>query len=87
MHVVITMMVMFVTIFVARMVCIMIVLVIIALAAQWFRQDRVDSSRFDLAQDSGEEDALGAYNDMLRQLAERDAEDARRRANEIGLRP
>ena len=64
-----------------------IVLVIIALAAQWFRQDRVDSSRFDLAQDSGEEDALGAYNDMLRQLAERDAEDARRRANEIGLRP
>ncbi|WP_040158438.1 cytochrome c oxidase assembly protein [Nigerium massiliense] len=65
-----------------------IVVVIIALATQWFRQDRSESTEYDLSEQETEDDQLHAYNDMLRELAERDADEARRRrANEIGLKP
>ena len=64
-----------------------LVIVVVALAWQWFRHDRSESQTFDLAQESGEDDSLDAYNDMLHALAQRDAAEARRRAGEIGLRP
>lgn len=48
-------------------------IVIIALVIQWFRQDTRDSQRLDRAQDAGLDDSLEAYNEMLQQLADRDA--------------
>ncbi|MFT3876970.1 MAG: cytochrome c oxidase assembly protein [Propioniciclava sp.] len=51
--------------------------VIIALASQWFRADSKDAARIDARADSGEDDSLDAYNDMLAELAKRDAERAR----------
>lgn len=47
-------------------------IVIIALAAQWFSQDKADSSLSDTAQDAGLDDSFDAYNDMLAELAKRD---------------
>lgn len=48
-------------------------LVMIALAAQWFRQDSTDAARIDQGHDSGEDTSFDAYNDMLAELARRDA--------------
>ncbi|MFT4109766.1 cytochrome c oxidase assembly protein [Propionicimonas sp.] len=51
---------------------------VIVLAAQWFRSDSREAAAADRRADSGEgEDELGAYNDMLAQLAERDREQGR----------
>lgn len=44
---------------------------VIALAAQWFMQDKRDAERIDDLIDS-EDDPLGAYNEMLAQLADHD---------------
>jgi len=52
--------------------------VMIALAAQWFRQDSRDAARIDHGQDAGVDDSFDAYNDMLAELAQRDAGAARR---------
>lgn len=49
-------------------------IVMLALAAQWFRSDASDAERLDTAADAGEDDAFDAYNDMLAELARRDAE-------------
>lgn len=51
--------------------------VIAALAAQWFRADSKDAATIDERADSGEDDSLDAYNEMLAELARRDAERAR----------
>ncbi|MCB0911268.1 MAG: cytochrome c oxidase assembly protein [Propionibacteriaceae bacterium] len=46
---------------------------VIVLAAQWFRSDSREAADSDLLADTGADgDELGAYNDMLAQLAERD---------------
>ncbi len=46
---------------------------VIVLAAQWFRSDSREAAVSDLLADTGADgDELGAYNDMLAQLAERD---------------
>ncbi|MGC3995599.1 MAG: cytochrome c oxidase assembly protein [Propionicimonas sp.] len=51
---------------------------VIVLAAQWFRSDSREAAAADRRADTGEgEDELGAYNDMLAQLAERDREQGR----------
>lgn len=49
-------------------------IVMLALAAQWFRSDTSDAARLDAAADAGEDDSFAAYNDMLAELARRDAE-------------
>lgn len=47
-----------------------VILVVVALVAQWARQDRRDSSRFDRhAESDYADDGLDAYNAMLRDLA------------------
>ena len=47
-----------------------VILVVVALVAQWARQDRRDSSRFDRhAESDYADDELDAYNAMLRDLA------------------
>ncbi|MBK8461805.1 MAG: cytochrome c oxidase assembly protein [Nigerium sp.] len=51
--------------------------VIIALAAQWFRSDSKDAAIIDAQTDSGEDDSFDAYNDMLAELARRDRDRAR----------
>lgn len=45
---------------------------IIALVAQWFAQDQREARRKDRAADSGHDDSLAAYNQMLAALAARD---------------
>ncbi|MDO5498093.1 MAG: cytochrome c oxidase assembly protein, partial [Propionibacteriaceae bacterium] len=45
--------------------------VVIALVAQWFAQDSRDAKRQDRAMDEGLDDAHEAYNEMLRKLSER----------------
>lgn len=46
---------------------------VIMLAAQWFRTDSSEAAAADLLADAGDDsDELGAYNEMLAQLAERD---------------
>ncbi len=47
-------------------------IVIAALAAQWFTQDKRESSQFDRSADSGEDDSFDAYNEMLAELSRRD---------------
>lgn len=47
-------------------------IVIIALVAQWFAQDQREARRKDRAADSGHDDSLAAYNEMLAALAARD---------------
>lgn len=46
-----------------------VVIVVIALVAQWARQDRRDGARHDRHSDSGYDDDLEAYNAMLRELS------------------
>ncbi len=46
-----------------------LVMVVIALVAQWARQDRRTSARSDRHADAGYDDDVDAYNDMLRELA------------------
>jgi len=46
--------------------------VVIALVWQWFRQDQREAIRKDRAEDTGHDDALAAYNDMLAALAARE---------------
>jgi putative copper resistance protein D len=48
---------------------------IIALVAQWFRQDQREARRTDRAADAGHDDSLAAYNEMLAALAARDRAD------------
>jgi putative copper resistance protein D len=43
--------------------------VVIALVAQWARQDRRTSARSGRHEDAGYDDDMDAYNDMLRELA------------------
>ncbi|GAB2490018.1 cytochrome c oxidase assembly protein [Luteococcus sediminum] len=43
-----------------------------ALFVQWARQDKKESDSFDQGIDSGDDESLDAYNQMLTQLAERD---------------
>lgn len=51
---------------------------VIMLAAQWFRSDSREAAVSDLLADTGADgDELGAYNDMLAQLAERDRQQGR----------
>ncbi|MFV0407471.1 MAG: cytochrome c oxidase assembly protein [Propioniciclava sp.] len=47
-------------------------IVLVALAFQWFRSDSSDAARIDAAVDAGD-DSIDAYNDMLTELARRDA--------------
>ncbi|HEY9292649.1 MAG TPA: cytochrome c oxidase assembly protein [Microlunatus sp.] len=47
-------------------------IVIVALVAQWFQSDQREARRTDRAQDSGRDDSLEAYNEMLAALAARD---------------
>ncbi|MBO0810667.1 MAG: cytochrome c oxidase assembly protein [Microlunatus sp.] len=47
-------------------------IVIIALVGQWFQQDQREARRKDRAADSGHDDSLEAYNEMLAALAARD---------------
>lgn len=49
-----------------------LLIVILALAIQWFQQDTRDAKRLDRAQESGLDDSFDAYNDMLKELARRD---------------
>lgn len=49
-----------------------LLIVIIALIAQWFRQDQRAARRLDRAYDAGHDDSEDAYNDMLAELAKRD---------------
>ena len=44
-------------------------MVVIALVAQWARQDRRTSARSDRHADAGYDDDADAYNNMLRELA------------------
>lgn len=53
--------------------------VMISLAAQWFAHDKAENRRFDTAADSGNDDPLDAYNEMLAALADRDRAANRRR--------
>lgn len=46
-----------------------LLIVVIALVAQWARQDRRDAGRSDRHTDAGYDDELDAYNNMLRELA------------------
>ncbi|MCE9515873.1 MAG: cytochrome c oxidase assembly protein [Mycobacterium sp.] len=46
-----------------------LVMVVIALVAQWARQDRRTSARSDRHADAGYDDDVDAYNNMLRELA------------------
>lgn len=48
-----------------------IFIAVVAVAAQWFREDRTDASRTD-ALAGTDDDPLDAYNDLLAQLAEHD---------------
>ncbi len=50
-----------------------LLIVMVALSAQWFMQDRREAAAADRGMDSGEDDSLDAYNDMLAELAARDA--------------
>lgn len=52
-------------------------IVMLALAAQWFRADSREAEQIDAATDSGEDDSFDAYNEMLAELARRDAADRR----------
>lgn len=52
-------------------------IVLLALAAQWFRSDSADADRIDTASDAGDDDSFDAYNDMLAELARRDVEEHR----------
>ncbi|NNG19184.1 cytochrome c oxidase assembly protein [Naumannella sp. ID2617S] len=45
--------------------------VVVALVFQWFRQDARDAKRQDRAMDSGLDDSFEAYNEMLKKLSER----------------
>lgn len=49
-----------------------LLIVIIALVFQWFRQDQRAARRSDRASDAGQDDSAQAYNDMLAELAKRD---------------
>ncbi len=49
-----------------------LLIVILALAVQWFQADNRDARRLDRAQDTGLDDSFDAYNDMLTELARRD---------------
>ena len=51
-----------------------IVVVMIALLAQWARSDQREADRLDRSADSGSDDDLDAYNAMLAELAFRDLE-------------
>lgn len=56
-----------------------LLIVMISLAAQWFAHDKAENTRFDRAADTGADDSLDAYNEMLAQLAARDRDANRRR--------
>lgn len=49
-----------------------LLIVMVALSAQWFVQDRREAAAGDAAVDSGADDSVDAYNDMLAELAARD---------------
>lgn len=49
-----------------------LVVVVVSLVAQWFRQDQREARRHDRSVDAGRDTSLDAYNAMLKQLAERD---------------
>jgi len=46
-----------------------LVMAVIALVTQWARQDHRTSARSDRHDDAGYDDDMGAYNNMLRELA------------------
>ena len=50
-----------------------LMIVIVALAIQWSRQDATDARRKDRHLDTGRDDEYDAYNQMLQRLADRDA--------------
>lgn len=50
-----------------------LMIVIVALAIQWNRQDATDARRKDRHIDTGRDDEYDAYNQMLQRLADRDA--------------
>ena len=49
-----------------------LLIVMVALSAQWFLQDRREAADVDRDLDSGVNDSMEAYNDMLAELAARD---------------
>lgn len=49
-----------------------LLIVMVALSAQWFLQDRREAADVDRDLDSGVDDSMEAYNDMLAELAARD---------------
>jgi putative copper resistance protein D len=57
-------------------------IVIIALVGQWFQQDQREARRKDRAADSGHDDSLEAYNEMLAALAARDRAQQQRPARD-----
>ncbi|MGN0097396.1 MAG: cytochrome c oxidase assembly protein [Corynebacterium sp.] len=50
-----------------------ILIVAVAVGVQWFRHDQKVGHRIDRREDSGQTHDVDAYNDMLRELSERDA--------------
>lgn len=48
-----------------------VIIVVVALVAQWARQDRRDGERKDRHSDSGYDDDLDAYNAMLAELQQK----------------
>jgi putative copper resistance protein D len=50
-----------------------LMIVIVALAIQWSRQDATDARRKDRHIDTGRDDEYDAYNQMLQRLTDRDA--------------
>lgn len=58
-----------------------------ALAAQWFRSDKVEAAAIDAQGDHGDEDPFDAYNEMLAQLADHDRKAERQRIlDDLGKR-
>ncbi|WP_195908964.1 cytochrome c oxidase assembly protein [Microlunatus sp. Gsoil 973] len=57
-------------------------IVIIALVGQWFKQDQREARRKDRAADTGHDDSLEAYNEMLAALAARDRAQRQRAAGD-----
>ena len=59
----------------------------IALAAQWFGQDKIDAAAIDARADHSDEDPFDAYNDMLAALADHDRRTERQRLlDDLGKR-
>lgn len=59
-----------------------ILIVAVAVGVQWFRHDQKVGRRIDRREDSGQTHDVDAYNDMLRELSERDTRPTAQRSRE-----